>query len=427
MGIFLRDRERRLAPTFPEPPIPPYPGASVFGGQATSSRPDVALQVPAVWACVSLLSNAVSMLPLETFRKTAGIAQQLPNPGLVQSPSAGMTQSEWLHMLMVSLLLRGNAFGRIVARDGLFRPSQIELLNPDDVTVQVDPKTGALTYRYRQQDLDATDVWHVRGFTLPGYKVGLSPISYAAAVIGLDLSSRRFAGDFFNGGGIPKAVVRSDANLSMEQARTVKERLLAATRSREPIVLPTGIDYTPISVKPEESQFLAAQEATVPQIARYFGVPAGMVGGKEGGSLTYSNVEQRSLDFLTYGVAFWLRRIEDAIGALLAAPQYVQFNVDALLRVDAETQAKIDVQRVASKVLVPSEIRARMNLPPMTDEQKAEADMVPLTVTPLGGAKALPALKEPPGPTAPVPAGDETDLSQQQNSARLALIREGGR
>lgn len=128
--------------------------------------------------------------------------------------------------------------------------------------------------------------------------------------------------------------------------------------------------------------------------------------------MTYSNVEQRSLDFLTYSVSFWLKRIEDALFPVLPQPQYVQFNTSALLRTDAETDAKVDVQLIAGKILAPSEVRAKRNLPPMTDDQKKEADMVPLTVTPTGGAKALPALKTPPGPTATVPTQDMQDQQE---------------
>lgn len=407
MGI-LFNTEKRAAHFFPEPVIPPYPGANINGGVTVATRPDTALQVPTVWACVGLLANAVSMLPLETYRHTAGIPQRVTDPQIVAAPADGMTQSEWLHMLMVSLLMRGNAYGKIVARNNIAMPTQIEIQNPDHVTVDVDRITGAVKYMMGtpRVEVPTADVWHVRGMTLPGHKIGLSPIAYAAAVIGLDLSGRQFATDFLDGGGIPKAVLESDQSIDQDKARTIKERLLAATRAREPIVLGAGLKYTSIQVRPEESQFLATQQANVAQIARFFHVPAGMVGGSEGGSMTYTNVEQRSLDFLTYGVSFWLKRIEDAFFGLLPKPQYVRFDATALLRTDAETQAKVDIQYLAGKVKAPSEIRARMNLPEMTEAQKAEADMVPLTITPLGGAKALPGLKEDPGASAPTPADD---------------------
>ena len=407
MGIFVGER-RASGMTFPEPVIPPFPGANIYGQVSVSTQPDTALQVPTVWACVSLVANAVSMLRLETFRRTADIPRRVTDPKIVTEPAAGMTQSEWLHMLMVSLLLRGNAFGRVVAKDPQLRPTQIELLNPDQVTVNVDDATGQATYKIGrdQRPVAPGDIFHVRGLTLPGSKVGLSPITYAAMLLGVDLSSRQFASDFFAGGGIPKAVVSTDQSVNQEQAQTIKERVLAAARQRQPIVLGAGLKYDMIQVKPEEAQFLATQQANVGQVARYFGVPAGMVGGNEGGSLTYSNVEQRSLDFLTYGVQPWLTRIEDAFFNMLPQPQYVKFNTALLLRTDAETQAKVDVQLLAGKIKAPSEIRAERDLPPMTPEQKAEADMVPLTVTPMGGAKALEGIKEPPGPVAPVPAGE---------------------
>jgi phage portal protein BeeE len=83
-------------------------------------------------------------------------------------------------------------------------------------------------------------MWHVRGFTLPGAKVGLSPIEAAAMAIGVDLASRRFGRDFFEGGGVPKATLTSDQTLTPDQAREAKERMLLATANRDPLVLGPG-------------------------------------------------------------------------------------------------------------------------------------------------------------------------------------------
>lgn len=395
-----------------EPPIPPFYGTDVAGRPSLSTQPDSALAVPTVWACVGLLSNAVSMLPLEAFRRTSGVPMRMTDPMLLTSPSAGMTQSEWLHMLMVSLLLRGNAFGRISARDAMLRPTQIDLLSPDSVSVKVQPD-GSVVYTLsmggQMKVIPTADIWHVRGFTLPGSKVGLSPIAYAAAQIGVDLSSRQFAKDFFEGSAIPTSVLSTTQPVNQEQAAIVKERWKASVGRREPVVVGAGLSYQSVSVNPEESQFLATQQASVAQIARYFWIPPEMVGGSGGNSLTYANVEQRQLDFYTLGVQFWLKRIEDAMFGLLPQPQYVRFNTAALLRTDARTQAEVDNMMLAGKTRVPSELRSRDGLPPMTPAQKAEADLVPLTVTPNGGAKALPALKEPPGPVATVPADDKQE------------------
>ncbi|HZQ33717.1 MAG TPA: phage portal protein [Mycobacterium sp.] len=393
MGV-LFGRERRQWTA--EPPIPPYPGANIYGQPSVNTQPDRALIVPTVWGCVQLLANAVAMLPLMTYRRTADVPARITDPPLVQTPAADMTQSEWLHELMVSLLLRGNAYGMKTSLNGLGYPQQVVLLNPDRVQPQVDEDTGDVRYFVGPSRVDMTDrIWHVRGMTLPGKKLGLSPIEYAAEAIGVDLASRKFASDFFSGGGIPKAVLESDMDITQEQARTLKDRLMAATRNREPVALGSGVKYNQISVKPNESQFLETQAANISEIARIFGVPAELVGGKVGSSMTYANVEQRSVDFLTFSLSMWLRRIEDAFFTLLPQPQYVQFNTASLLRTDAETQAKVDAIRVASKVMPPSRLLRRMDEPPLTDAEKTELELVPMTVTPMGLPKALP---KPPTP-----------------------------
>jgi HK97 family phage portal protein len=284
------------------------------------------------------------------------------------------------------------------------------LLNPDLLDVQQDQDTGKLTYKLikTQTEIPPDDVWHLPGLTMPGAAIGLSPITYAAATLGLDLGARQFASDFFNGGGIPKAVLESDMPVNQEQAKTLKERLMGALRAREPIVLGAGVKYTPISVRPEESQFLLTQQATATDVARFFWIPADMIDAPSGKSMTYANREQRSLDFLVYSVAHWLKRIEDSISLLLPQPQFVKFDVRELLRTDVETQAKVFIQYVAGKVYAPSEVRQKLGEPPMTPAQKQEADLVPLTITPKGEPKAMPGQVEEPGTNvAPVPVKDQ--------------------
>ena len=412
MSLFL-GVQKRAATTFPEPPIPPTYGGDVYGS-SSHIPPDKALTVSTVWRCVSLLSNAVSLLPLNAYRYSAdGVPNKQNNVPLLTNPSGNMTQSEWLHMLMVSLLMRGNAYGRITSRDAYQRPLQIDLLNPDQINLEVDKDNGTIKYLLGVKKTDITaDMWHVRGMTMPGSPVGLSPIAYAAASIGINIDSRRFGHDFFNGGGIPKAVLTTDQVVNPDQARTLKDRMLAGTRSREPLVLGQGVTYQAISVAPEESQFLLTQQATVSEIAGYFGptLPS-MVGGNDGSTMTYTNREQRAVDFLTFDVGWWLKRIQDAVFMLLPHPVYAEFETAALLRTDSETQAKVDNMQLAGKVRTPSEIRQRDGLPPMTPAQQAEADMVPLTITPSGGPKALPAMKEPPGASAPVPLVDQVGAS----------------
>lgn len=392
-----------------EPPVWPFPRSSSGGGGGDVGQ-QTALAVPAVWNCVSLIAGSISSLPLQTFRMSPeGLPLRVTDSQLVISPGSGRTQSEWLYEVMVSVLLRGNAYGIISSRDYWGRPLQIDIQSPDDVDVKVDRDTGRVTYTMRttQRTYGPEDFWHLRGMTFPGAHSGYSMVVAAAACINIDHSSRQFANDFFNGGGIPNGIVTSDQAISQSDAETMKARWEVATANRSLTVMGAGARYEKVSVAAEESQFLATQKDNLSNIARFFNLDPTMIGGPAGSSQTYANVEQKFLQYHIVTIAPWLKRLEDSFYPMLSQPTYVQFKTDALLRTDAETRARIHVQSLAGKWKTPTEVRFDENLPPMTPAQKVESDMVPLSITPLGGAKALPTLKELPGPPAAVAANDQ--------------------
>lgn len=380
----------------PEPPIPPFPGIDVFGNRNPATNPESALFLSTVWACVTLIANTVSVMPLETFRRPQGIngvPARASDSQFVLNPQADMTQSAWLHMVMVSALLRGNTYGLKVGLTPMGFPQQIVLLDPAQVIVRVNDDTGAIQYLVGKNRLDKTaQIWHMPGLlTLPGKRVGLSPVAYAAETIGLDRAARKFAMDFFSNGGMPISTLTSDMPINQEQATTLKQRFLAATRNREPIALGSGVTFAAHGVKPDESQFLETQQTNIARIAQFFGVPAEMVGGKTGSSLTYNTVEMNNQTFLDQAIRPWLKRIEDAFSLLLPSTQMAQFDISQLLRTDAESQAKVDAIDIAAKIVAPSEKRTNRGLPPLTEPQKEELELIPLTINiGTGLPKALP-------------------------------------
>lgn len=395
MGVLFSRNPREKRQVFPIPPIPPYPSAT--SPYADYGQPERALQIPTVWGCVALLANTVSILSLEVYESAPKqvdlVAKKVLSPKVIREPEPGRTQSEWIHCIMISLLLRGNAFG-VKTFDSSGYTSEVTLLHPDLVRVKVDQKTGKIEYIVAHPNgmrvYQPEQIFHVRGLTLPGAYEGLSPIAYAKATIGLDASAREFASGYFDDSGMPKAVITGDRPINQAEAQVVKDRVMAALNGREPLVVGGGVKFQPIQIKPDESQFLETQNANVAQIARYFGVPPEMVGGSGGSSMTYANVEQRSLDFLTFSIQFWLKRLEDATSTLLPRTQITRFDTRNLLRTSAEDSAKVDNMRVAGKIMTPDEIRQQYNLPALTDEQKKLLDLVPMVATPLGGMKGLP-------------------------------------
>jgi HK97 family phage portal protein len=400
--LFKRET-RSVGGPFPEPVLSPFPGTNIYGGMQSPTI-STSLQVSAVWACVRLIADSVSMMPVHAFTLDGPTRKPIPDPPLLVRPSADAGMCDWLYMMIVSLMLRGNAYGRIVSRDSMQYPTQIEWLNPDDVTVRVD-RLGNVEYTVNGVKVARSELHHVRAYRMPGSVTGLSPIQYAASAIQTDRSVQEFAYGFFRDGAHPSSVLLSDEEFTQDQARTIKERFIASIKGREPSVLTGGMKYEQIQVSPNESQFLETQKYNVAQIARIFGVPPEMIAAEAGNSMTYANVEQRSLDFLTYSVQPWLTRIEASLASLLPGRKHVRFDTSVLLRTDLETRLKATAIGIASHQLLPDEARAMGDLPPFTDAEKAEADLIPMTVTPSGLPKALPASAPAGEPSTAAPIG----------------------
>jgi HK97 family phage portal protein len=319
--------------------------AHVLAADVTRSRAgivvntDNALRLSAVWGCVRLLADCVSTLPLHAFRD--GSREPLdPPPTLLARPSADLEElPEWLWAGLASALLRGNAFGLIVARAGASqRPAQVELLHPDRVSVATMPDRST-QWRLDGRRIDKTDLWHLRGYPFPGSPLGLSPIGYAAEAIGVGLAAQQYGAGFFGDDATPAGILTSDQIITREQATTLHE-MWKSTRGgkKGTAVLGNGAKFQQISIAPEESQFLESQKFTVTQICRVFGVPPEMVASEAGGSLTYANVEQRDISLLKYAVAPWLTRFERKLTRAMPRGTFVKFNAAALLRTDLKSR-----------------------------------------------------------------------------------------
>lgn len=333
---------------------------------------DTALTLAAVWACIRLLADNVSGLPVDAFRRGPQVRIEVdPAPALVQTPSAIVSRSTWLYQQMVSLLLRGNAYGikTQIGSDGW--ATKIEIVHPDSVKVVQKNQLSPPDYLFANKPIARELVYHVSAFNVPGSVQGLAPIAYAASTLGMGLASEKYGAELMAGDGHPSAVVSSDQVLDATTATAVKERFIAGTSDGSHLaVLGAGLKYERMQLTPEEAQFLENRNATAIDACRFFGVPPEMIGASTSGSgLTYANREQRALDFLVFTLQWWITRIEEAWSAQLPRAQYVKLNADALLRTDAMTRVMVAKTKLLNGLTNPDEQRALSDEPPLPDGQ----------------------------------------------------------
>ena len=333
---------------------------SFFMGGSTSGKrvnERSAMQMTAVYSCVRILSEAVAGLPLHLYRYTenGGKEKAVEHPLyflLHDEPNPEMTSFVFRETLMTHLLLWGNAYAQII-RNGKGEILALYPLMPDRMTVDRDDK-GRLYYEYLVSNDDAptmkgstvrlqpSDVLHIPGLGFDGL-VGYSPIAMAKNAIGMAIACEEYGAKFFANGAQPSGVLEHPGTIKdPSRVRESWTQTFGGSQNANKVaVLEEGMKYTPISISPEQAQFLETRKFQITEIARIFRVPPHRVGDLEKSS--FSNIEQQSLEFVKYTLDPWVSRWEQGmVRSLLAAEEkkgyFIKFNVDGLLRGDYQSR-----------------------------------------------------------------------------------------
>lgn len=341
-------------------------GYSFFFGSSTSGKyvtERSSMQMTAVYSCVRILSEAVASLPLQFYRYTSdgGKEKATDRPLyflLHDEPNPEMTSFIFRETLMTHLLLWGNAYAQII-RNGKGEVVALYPLMPDRMTVDRD-EHGKLYYEYTVLDADDVngrrgtnqvgrtvklkpyEVLHIPGLGFDGL-VGYSPIAMAKNAIGLAIAAEEYGSKFFANGAQPSGVLEHPGTLQDPgKIRDSWQSTFGGSGNANKIaVLEEGMKYAPISIPPDQAQFLETRKFQIDEIARIFRVPPHMVGDLDKSS--FSNIEQQSLEFVKYTLDPWVCRWEQAMVKVLLKPEekrdyFFKFNVDGLLRGDYESR-----------------------------------------------------------------------------------------
>jgi len=331
-----------------------YMGGTTSGKAVTERS---AMQMTAVYSCVRILAEAVAGLPLHLYKynEDGGKEKAIDHPLyrlLHDEPNPEMSSFVFRETLMTHLLLWGNAYAQII-RNGKNEVVALYPLMPNKMSVDRD-ENGHLYYTYyRGPDeaiknkefavtLQPSDVLHIPGLGFDGL-VGYSPIAMAKNAIGMAIACEEYGAKFFANGATPGGVLEHPSTIKDPQR--VRESWQAAfggsSNSNKVAVLEEGMKYTPISISPEQAQFLETRKFQINEIARIFRVPPHMVGDLEKSS--FSNIEQQSLEFVKYTLDPWVVRWEQSIQRTLLSHDekvryFVKFNLEGLLRGDYQSR-----------------------------------------------------------------------------------------
>lgn len=356
---------------------------------------DKAIQLSAVWACVRLLSESVSTLPLKIYQRQDDGSRKpaTQHPAyqvLCRRPNLEMTPSRFMLMLVASICLRGNGFVE-KKMIGNKLVSLVPLLPQNMVVKRLDD--GSLQYTYTetssQRVIPVKNIMHIRGFGLDGV-CGMMPMMAGRDVIGAAMAVEESAAKIFENGLQSSGFLSAESALDKDQRERLRGYMQTFTGSRNAgkiMVLEGGLKYQNVTMNPEAAQMLESRAFSIEEICRWFRVPPFMVGHADKQSSWASSVEGMNLQFLTNTLRPLLVNIEQEISRCLLDGDeelFAEFSVEGLLRADSAGRSAYYTTALQNGWMSRNDVRRLENMPPI---EGGEIYTVQLNLTPLEDLK----------------------------------------
>ncbi len=340
-----------------------------------------ALEVAAVYACVSKIADTIASLEASVVKVGKNGSREVidshPVHNLIsRNPNEHINAYDFWQLIVSDALLHGCGYAFIDRSAG-----EMFYIPAVRVSHTIDQHTGKKFYSYdgAPGPVPARDILEIHAFR------GLNPTHIQLQNFTTAKAIQDFGAKFFENGGMMGGILSTKEHMSPEQiqqATDMWEREYMGRHNAHKIaILGGGFQYQPLSVSLDQIQFLAAKKYTTEEIARIYQVPPAMIGLE--GNTAYSNYEQQVLQFQQGTILPWVRRIEQEVERKMLAEDktlHCSFNVDTLLRADSSSRAQFYHNLLMDGVLSINEVRAKEGLGPVDggDSHHVQLNTLPL-------------------------------------------------
>lgn len=335
----------------------------------------------AVWACRALIAGTIATLPWDVFTRRDGARFPFrPRPAWVSQPNPEQTRAQFLEQVVESMLFDGTACV-YAPRDAKGFVREVWCIDPrrvqirrDELGVVYDVATdqGQVTVRGGLMG----DMFHIPAYAPPGSLRGMPPLEVARTMIGAGLAAQEFAARFWGQGMHASGIVEvpEGVQISPEERRMLREDFRALysgpRNAHVPAILTGGAQWKPLTITPEQAQFIESRQLSKEDVATFFLVPPHLISKVDRTTSWGRGIEEQNIAFVTYTLRQWISRIEMAFTqwALADLPGvFLRIIVDGLLRGDTEARYKAYAIGRQWGWLSADEIRALEDMPPLPD------------------------------------------------------------
>jgi HK97 family phage portal protein len=347
-----------------------------------------------VYACVKLISETISKLPMKIVGPNHKIIDDSPLLALFEHPNEIQGYIEFMQFIITTLELTGNSV-TYIDRDENGDPVRLIPIHPSNLAWSYTADTGLPYYSLfhplikTRSQVPVYDVIHLKNIPTGWGYAGLSTIAAAQNVIGINLAQNKVVANFYSQSPISSCLVNVEPNVSEEalsqMQASFKHRYTGSDSAGEALFVPSGFEVTPITMNYKDSQLLESREFSVTEIARIFGVPLSKLAF--GDAKEVSNYEQENLAFVEDCIVHRCKKITEQFTYKLKNHLpirdrnfNIQFDFTELNKTDTKTRFETYQIGLLNGIYCRSEVRDKEGLPPITNDPTADEYIVSSSV-----------------------------------------------
>lgn len=386
-------RTKNLAPANLMPPLSPRGGGwwpivreSFVGAWQRNievTAEDIGLQ-SVVWACMTMIASDFAKIWVDLVEHQGAISIPTENSAyspVLRSPNHFSTRVKFFEYWQLSKLQCGNTY-ILKARNnrgGLEQGNVTALyvLDPQRVQVLVAPN-GDVYYQCQTDYLadiatdvvfPASEIIHDIAVPLRHPLIGVSPIMAAWLTATQALNIQKNASNLFGRGSILSGVLSTPHEIPQEVADRIRKHWEAEYSGPENVgkvaVLGNDLKFEPMVMTAVNAQLIEQLRWTAEQICACFHVPPYLVG--IGAAPPYTDLESLLLQYYQQALQNPIENAEELLEKGLELPPNlgVEFDVDALHRMNTKTLVDTAVAEVRGGLATPNEGRAIRNRKPI--------------------------------------------------------------
>lgn len=319
-----------------------------------------------IFSAVSRISNALSAMPVQLYRSTTPVKNEL-NDMIGFAPNSNMTSCQFFKTMEACRGTEGNAYAlKVFAPDGTL--SELRPLDPLRVKPILEENSNELWYKITPERgaeyyLHNFYVIHIPFISTNGYK-GVNPVSVLFNTLSYGDEIQKFSASLLDKGINAQVVLEAPANLGeIQKTQMINDFMTTYKETGGGILLlESGVQAKSLSLSPIDAKLFEVEKISRSRVAMVYNIPPHLLGDYS--DISFSSQEQQMLEFLMLTMLPIVTAYEQELNRKLLTREdrkrgyHFVFDMNAVLRADAATRADVHQKAIRGGWEKPNEARA---------------------------------------------------------------------